>query len=127
VSWLWSGLAALLLRGLPRRWGHGIELAQTFVPYSLRCSGSSNDLFQMTRLPSYPLSEIRQPALIIHGTADRVASFSNAELAASGIPQARLIRIPGAGHGVFFLRPDWLAPGVVEFLQAHAPAGLAAA
>jgi pimeloyl-ACP methyl ester carboxylesterase len=127
VGWLWSGLAGLLLRSLPRRWGPGMELARTFVPYSLRCSGSSNDLFQMTHLPQYPLSEIRQPALVIHGTADRIASWSNAEFAASGISQARLIRIAGAGHGVFFLRHDWLAPKTVEFLKANAPAGLAAA
>lgn len=125
VGWVWSGMAGLLLRILPRRWSTGMELAQTFFPYSLRCSGSSNDLFQMTHLPRYRLSEIRQPALVIHGTADRVAPWSNAEFAASGIPETQLIPIAGAGHGVFFLRHDWLAPKIVEFLKAHAPAGLA--
>ncbi len=127
VGWLWSGLAGLLLRRAARRWSLGLELAQTFVPYSLRCAGSSNDLFQLARLPQYPLSEIRQPALVIHGTADRVASWSNAEFAANAIPQAQLIRIPGAGHGVFFMQHYWLAPKILEFLKAHAPAGVAAA
>ena len=95
-----------------------------FFLYSLRRAGSSNDLFQFVHLPQYPLSEIRQPTLVIHGTADRVASWSNAEFAADAIPQAQLIRIPGAGHGVFFEQHHWLAPKILEFMKAHAPTGL---
>ena len=103
-----------------------LEGVQTFLPYSVRRAGSANDLFQMARLPQYPLSEIRKPTLVIHGTADRVAAWSNAEFAANAIPQAQLIRIPGAGHGVFFEQHHWLAPEILEFMKAHAPAALAA-
>lgn len=126
MGWLMSSLIGCIPQGIVRRKGIILEGVQTFIPYSLRRAGSSNDLFQMTRLPRYPLSEIRKPALVIHGTADRVVAWSNAEFAANAIPQAQLIRIPGAGHGVFFEQHHRLAPKIVEFLKAHAPAGPAA-
>jgi len=127
VGWLWSGLAGCLPRGVARRNSLGLEGAQTmFLLYSLRRAGSSNDLSQFALLPQYPLAEIRQPALVIHGTADRVASWSNAEFAAGTIPHAQLIRIPDAGHGVFVAQHDLLAPQIATFLKTHAPTGLAA-
>ena len=127
VGWLWSGLAGRLPQRVARRASMGLEGAQTmFFLYSLRRAGSSNDLFSFVHLPQYPLSEIRQPTLVIHGTADRVAPWSNAEFGANAIPQAQLIRIPGAGHGVFLVQHHWLAPKILEFLKAHAPTGLAA-
>ena len=127
VGWLLSGLIGCMPQGIVRSKGLLLEGVQTFVPYSLRRAGSSNDLFQLARLPQYPLSEIRKPTLVIHGTADRVARWSNAEFAANAIPQAQLIRIPGAGHGVFFVQHQCLAPKILEFLKVHAPTGLAAA
>ena len=126
VGWLLTRLIARMPR-IVRSKGMLLEGVQTFIPYSLRRVGSSNDLFQMARLPQYPLSEIRTPTLVIHGTADRVASCSSAELAAHAIPRAQLIRIPGGGHGVIFVQHHWLAPKILEFLKAHAPTGLAPA
>jgi len=127
VGWLLTRLIARMPRGIVASKGMLLEGVRTFIPYSLRRAGSSNDLFQMARLPQYPLSEIRTPTLVIHGTADRVVSCSKAELAANAIPQAELIRIPGGGHGVIFVQHHWLAPKILEFLKAHAPTGLAAA
>lgn len=108
VGWLWSGLIGFLIgflsAAMVQRKGLLLELVQTLFLYSLRRAGSSNDLFQLfARLPQYPLSEIRKPTLVIHGAADRIVPLSQAEFAASAIPQAQLIRVPGAGHGVFFL------------------------
>jgi pimeloyl-ACP methyl ester carboxylesterase len=127
AGWLASNLIRCLPPAIEPSKGLVREGVQTFLPYSLRRDGASNDLFQMARLPQYPLSEIRKPALVIHGTADRVVSRSNAEFAASAIPQAQLILVPGAGHGAFFVEHHWLAPKIVEFLKAHSPASRAAA
>jgi len=124
VGWLLSALIGCIPQGIVRNKGMLLEGMQTFIPYTLRRAGSSNDLFQFARLPKYPLSEIRRPTLVIHGTADWVARWSNAEFAANAIPQAQLIRIPGAGHGVFFQQHHWLAPKILEFMKAHAPTGL---
>jgi pimeloyl-ACP methyl ester carboxylesterase len=127
VGWLWSGVTGFLPPAMVKRMDLGLELVQTLLLYSLRRTGSSNDLFQLfARLPKYPLSEIRKPTLVIHGTADRFVPLSQAEFAASAISQAQLIRVPGAGHDVFFVQHQRLAPQVLGFLKAHAPTGLAA-
>ena len=127
VGWLLSRLIGCMPQRAARRKAPLLEGVQTFIPYSLRRAGSSNDLCQMARLSHHPLSEIRTPTLVIHGTADRIVSCSDAELAANTVPQAQLIRIPGGGHGVFFVQHHWLAPRILEFLKAHAPTGLAPA
>lgn len=51
------------------------------------------------------LSSITVPALIIHGTADPVFPVEHGEALAQEIPDARLLRLKDAGHGVE--RPDW--------------------
>ncbi len=55
--------------------------------------------------PSRPLSEIAAPTLVLHGSADPMFPIGNGEALAEEIPGARLIRLEGAGHGVF--RADW--------------------
>jgi pimeloyl-ACP methyl ester carboxylesterase len=122
VGWLWIGLIGSLSAATLQRKGLPLELVQTLSLYSLRRASSSNDLFQFARLPQYPLPEIRKPTLVIHGTADRAVPISHAEFAASTIPQAHLIRVPGAGH---FVQLQLVTPPVLGFLKAHAPTALA--
>jgi pimeloyl-ACP methyl ester carboxylesterase len=55
------------------------------------------------RRPS--LSSIRAPALVIHGSADPMFPPAHGEALAREIPGARLLTLPGAGHGVD--RADW--------------------
>jgi pimeloyl-ACP methyl ester carboxylesterase len=52
-----------------------------------------------------PLSSIRAPTLVIHGTADPMFPLGHGEALAAEIPGARLLALEGAGHGVY--RPDW--------------------
>src|SRR5438105_2631909 len=44
------------------------------------------------------LGEIRCPALILHGTEDRLVAVENAPLLAAAIPGAELVLLEGAGH-----------------------------
>ena len=124
LGWVFEGLVEILQRRVARTRSLRLELVQTLLPYSLRRAGRSNDTICFLDLPLYSLSEIRQPALVIHGTADRIVSWSNAEFAAGSIPHAQLIRIPDAGHDVFFEQHLRLAPKISEFLKAHAPTEL---
>jgi pimeloyl-ACP methyl ester carboxylesterase len=55
--------------------------------------------------PGRPLSEIAAPTLVIHGSADPMFPLEHGEALAEEIPGARLIRLDGAGHGVY--REDW--------------------
>jgi pimeloyl-ACP methyl ester carboxylesterase len=102
-------------RGSSRKQRPLIRQVTTSLPYSLRRAGRSNDTTCFLDLPLYSLSDIRQPALVIHGTADRIVPWSNAEFAAGLIPHTQLIRIPDAGHDVFFEQHLRLAPKISEF------------
>ena len=52
-----------------------------------------------------PLSSIEAPTLVIHGTADPMFPFPHGIALAGEIPNARLLPLAGAGHGV--QRADW--------------------
>ena len=62
-----------------------------------------------------PPSSIAAPTLVIHGSADPMFPFEHGEALAEEIPGARLIRLEGAGHGVF--REDWDA--IVGAIASH--------
>lgn len=63
------------------------------------------------------LGEIRAPALVIGGTADRMTPIKYAEYLAAHIPQAQLVRIEGAGHMVMLEQPEAVAEAVRAFLD----------
>jgi pimeloyl-ACP methyl ester carboxylesterase len=54
---------------------------------------------------STPLSGINAPTLVIHGTADPMFPVEHGEALTDEIPGARLLRLEGAGHGLY--RDDW--------------------
>jgi pimeloyl-ACP methyl ester carboxylesterase len=58
------------------------------------------------------------PALVIHGTADPMFPIAHAEALAEEIPDAKLLPLAGAGHGVY--RADWDA--VVRAIVEHTDA-----
>ncbi len=68
------------------------------------------------------LGEIDVPALIVHGTADKMTPFHYAEFLASGLPHAELVEIPNAGHMVMLEQPE----AVAEALHSFARRALAA-
>ena len=61
-------------------------------------------------------AEIDIPTLVLHGTADNVVDYRNAELLARRIPGARVELLPGAGHLFFWEQPDAVVRIVTEFL-----------
>jgi pimeloyl-ACP methyl ester carboxylesterase len=64
-----------------------------------------------------PLSSISVPTLVIHGSADPMLPFAHGEALAETIPDAELLRLEGAGHGVD--RADWepIAKAIVEHTE----------
>jgi pimeloyl-ACP methyl ester carboxylesterase len=61
------------------------------------------------------LSEIAAPTLVIHGSADPMFPLGHGEALAEEIPGARLIRIDGAGHGMY--HEDWDA--ILPAIESH--------
>jgi pimeloyl-ACP methyl ester carboxylesterase len=62
-----------------------------------------------------PVSSIAVPTLVIHGTADPMFPIGHGEALAEELPDARLLRLEGAGHGVY--RVDWKA--IVAAILEH--------
>jgi pimeloyl-ACP methyl ester carboxylesterase len=83
-------------RDLARR---EVERARDFA------AAQNHDLLREGRSTAKPLAAIAAPTLVIHGTADPMFPLGHGEALADEIPNARLLRLEGAGHGVE--RADW--------------------
>jgi pimeloyl-ACP methyl ester carboxylesterase len=65
------------------------------------------------------LASIAAPTLVIHGTADPMFPLEHGEALAGEIPNAKLLRLEGAGHGV---QPaDWET--IVQAIAEHTARG----
>ncbi len=69
------------------------------------------------------VQDIGAPTFVIHGSADRYVSASNAYALARAIPRAKLRVLDGAGHLVFIERAEEVNGEVASFLlgvqEAH--------
>jgi pimeloyl-ACP methyl ester carboxylesterase len=82
-------------------------------------AAQNHDLLAGDERQRAPLSSIEAPTLVIHGTADPMFPLAHGEALAAEIPGARLLALPGAGHGV--QRADWEA--IAQAIADHtAPA-----
>ncbi len=74
------------------------RFVRTTCPMTPRMIGYNNDLKLLQQFSFTSLEAINCPTLVIHGTVDGDVSYSNAEFAASSIPNARLYSIENIGH-----------------------------
>jgi len=63
------------------------------------------------------LGEIHVPALVLHGSADRVVPVENGRLLAEGLPNAEYHELDGAPHLLFIERADTVNDRIEEFLD----------
>lgn len=67
---------------------------------------------QLALLPAIDL-----PTLIVHGREDEDSPWSHAQRLAAGLPDARLVELPGIGHSVLKDATDEVARAVRDFLN----------
>ena len=79
----------------------------------------NHDLIQDDGGECQPMSSIAVPTLVIHGSADPMFPIEHGEALAGELPNARLLRLKGAGHGVY--RADWEA--IVSAIVEHTERG----
>lgn len=65
------------------------------------------------------LDEIRQPALVIHGTEDIVLPYVHAEALYQALPNARIVKLEGVGHEI----PRAIWPTILDEICRHTNAG----
>jgi pimeloyl-ACP methyl ester carboxylesterase len=78
-------------------------------------SAQNHNLLEDAPRDRPPLGSIRAPTLVVHGDADPMFSLLHGRAVAKVIPGARLLVLPGAGHGVE--RAAW--PTVIAALLLH--------
>jgi pimeloyl-ACP methyl ester carboxylesterase len=98
---------------------HVVKLVWSLWPFSLREAGWRNDnhYYETMELPS---REITVPTLIMHGTEDYNAPFSNSERLAQQIPGSQLHAIEGAGHMVAFSHEEEVSSLIASSLRSLA-------
>jgi pimeloyl-ACP methyl ester carboxylesterase len=64
------------------------------------------------------VEQVRAPTLVLVGDRDLLVSERSLEALVTGIPRARLVRLPKCGHLAFATRPDRVAEEVRRFLTA---------
>jgi pimeloyl-ACP methyl ester carboxylesterase len=70
------------------------------------------------------LGEIKAPTLVLVGELDSIkmntgSHFKGAEVLAKKIPGAKLVKIKGAAHGIFWEQPEKSNRAVLDFISAH--------
>jgi pimeloyl-ACP methyl ester carboxylesterase len=75
----------------------------------------NHDVMAHDEGPDRPLSSIDRPTSVIHGTADPMFPPAHGQALAEAIPDATLLPIDGAGHGVD--KVDW--PIIVPAILRH--------
>ncbi len=96
---------------------HDIERARDFA------ARRNHDLLTEGESPSAPLSSITAPTLVIHGTADPMFPVEHGEVLAHEVPDAKLLRLDGAGHGIDPADRERIAAAIIDHTFAADPAG----
>jgi pimeloyl-ACP methyl ester carboxylesterase len=93
----------------------GLQLS-VFKRLRDRLPGTVHDTTLFAELDPIPFERISAPALVIHGTGDRVVPFSHAQAAASGMPRAELFAIADGEHVALFTHLDEVRQRATRFL-----------
>jgi pimeloyl-ACP methyl ester carboxylesterase len=91
-----------------RSWPATVAMAHT-IPYDVRTVAAFN--FDRTRV-----AQVRQPTLILYGSASPPRDHRVAEALRETLPEARVVTLEGQGHRAMATAPDLLAKAVTEFL-----------
>lgn len=83
-----------------------------------RMPGTGNDI-AVSRSTTAPLQDIAVPALIIHGTADRMVPFEIHAQALARIPDSEFLAIEGGEHVSIFTHRREIQACVAGFLREH--------
>jgi pimeloyl-ACP methyl ester carboxylesterase len=102
------------MRDLVRR---DVERAHDFA------ARRNHDLLTEGESPRAQLSSIAAPTLVIHGTADPMFPIEHGEALANEIPDASLLRLDGAGHGIDAADRASIAAAIIEHTVGPDPAG----
>lgn len=76
---------------------------------------------EKSSLSDEELKKIAMPVLVIHGTSDRNAQFEGGRMWAAQLPDARLVRVPGAAHASWLDDPVTVFGSIRHFIRGEWP------
>ena len=85
-----------------------------------RLPGTENDIRQTRAEMSWPLESIATPTLVVHGTADAVVPFTQAQSLTRRLRNAELLAIEGGEHVSIFTHRQEVQRGIGQFLDSIA-------
>ena len=95
-------------------------LTSTSDRMAQRMPGTWNDI-AITRTATYPLEQIAVPTVIVHGTQDRMVSYTRHAVTLAGrIPGAELLTLEGGDHVAIYTHRREAQARVACFLREHA-------
>jgi 2-hydroxy-6-oxonona-2,4-dienedioate hydrolase len=97
----------------------GEIILKSTYPYEARDAGRVNDGEQFSRLPRWPLEQIKCPTLIVHGTADTTVPFAQALFAHEQIAGSRLEAFEGGDHFISVAYGTKIDALVAQFVTAQ--------
>jgi 3-oxoadipate enol-lactonase len=65
------------------------------------------------------LPDIKVPALVITGDADRIVPAENSKIIVSRVPDAKLVILEGKGHGFFIEAAEEANKAIIDFLRRN--------
>ncbi|WP_327050475.1 alpha/beta fold hydrolase [Halomicrococcus gelatinilyticus] len=96
------------------------RLAEDAAPDAQRAQFAAMDDFDVADR----LHEITVPALVLHGTDDRVVPVENGRLLAANLPRGELRELEGAPHLAFVEQSRTVNDELLAFLESHAETAL---
>ena len=99
------------------------EVAQEYAKVSLKYPAGPGILTKQWAAvnahdTSQRLSQIKAFTLILTGDNDVLIPPGNSEILAQGIPNAKLVVVPGGGHQILVERPEACNRAILEFLES---------
>jgi pimeloyl-ACP methyl ester carboxylesterase len=82
-----------------------------------RLPGTDNDIRQSHHPFDYPVERITAPVLIVHGSADPIVPYPQAEALAARLDRGELLTLRGGGHSSLFTHLDEIRARVAGFLK----------
>lgn len=131
ARWTSRFLPEILMRSLARVWGHwgvwvydGTPGNERVIEYELDAPAAIPTAVGGLRMETFrrldlrpELSRIRQPTLVIAGTADSYTPPDWQREIAASLPNATYVEIPGAGHLALISRAETFNQVVLEWLE----------
>ena len=84
--------------------------------YPLEWFGAFAELCEAALTLRTDVSKLVVPTLIVCGENDALKPVAHSRAIAAGVPDARLVTVPGAGHAVVIEKPDAVSAAIESFL-----------